>query len=114
MCLYRFTGNPFVDAGIAGMCAAAEVDRPEDLSYENVRSATQRLVGIFTSPQALKCGVGPGNSKASAFATSEMSVFFRTGHLRTLLTILLIRNVKNTLARSKNCWANLIKLVHLR
>jgi len=81
MCLYRFTGNPFVDAGIAGMCAAAEVDRPEDLSYENVRSATQRLVGIFTSPQALKCGVGPGNSKASAFATREMSVFFPNGPL---------------------------------
>ncbi|MDI6827934.1 MAG: Cas8a1 family CRISPR/Cas system-associated protein, partial [Armatimonadota bacterium] len=66
---------------IAGMCAAAEVEYPEDLDYDRVCAATKRLVRIFTSPQALEPKAGPENSKASAFATSEMSIFFPNGPL---------------------------------
>ncbi len=82
MTLYRFTGNPFVDAGIAGMCAAARVASPDELGYESVRAAADLLVKIFTSPQSLEnMPKSEGSKTHSAFATSEMSVFFPNGPL---------------------------------
>lgn len=80
MVKYRFTGNPFVDAGIAGMCAAAEVDDPAELNEEAIHKAVNKLLRIFTSKQALEPLPKPGDEKKiSAFATSELSAIFPNG-----------------------------------
>ena len=69
-----------MDAGIAGMCAAAGVDRPEKLDPQHVRRAVGRLIELMTSSQALEPGLKPGDPKSiSAFATSEMSAIFPNG-----------------------------------
>jgi len=75
--MFRFTGQPFVDAGIAGMCAAAGVTLPVELDAETIRKATQELFRLMTSTSAFAEKVI--GTKKKIFATSEMSVIFPNG-----------------------------------
>lgn len=78
----RFTGNPFVDAGIAGMCAAADVNKPEELKKSDIEYAVKRLISYLTSSLAIEPLPKPDNpKKMSAFATSEMSAILPNGPL---------------------------------
>ncbi len=66
-----FTGNPFVDAGIAGMCAAAEVDSPAQLGKGAVRQAVETLYRVLLSDSAFK-----QQPPYKCFATSTMAMIF--------------------------------------
>ena len=74
---FRFTGNPFVDAGIAAMCAAADVESPDQLDNEAVARAITELVRLMTSEAAFASRTS--GKKTSKFSTSEMSVIFPNG-----------------------------------
>lgn len=102
MILYRFTGNPFVDAGIAGMRAAAEVEYPEDLDYDRVCAATKRLVRIFTSPQALEPKADPKIQKLAHSPRARCQSSSQTDRYTILRTNLMIRQL-NTRDKSKTC-----------
>src|SRR5579883_3163638 len=78
--MMRFTGNPFVDAGIAGMCAAAKVASPEELTDETVETAVEELRRIAASRSMFQRRKVAG-TRETAFATSEMSVIFPNGPL---------------------------------
>lgn len=59
--IYRFTGHPFVDAGIAGIAAILEHDesviaRPEDITQQNVLDAQMRLRRLYCTHIASKVG----------------------------------------------------------
>ena len=75
--MYKFTGNPFVDAGIVAMCAAAKVESPEQLDNEAVNKAVAVLIRLMTSEAAFASRVT--GKKNSRFSTSEMSVIFPNG-----------------------------------
>jgi CRISPR-associated protein Cst1 len=79
MARFCFTGNPFVDAGIAGMCSAAEVNSLEELDKEAVSEAVDELLRLMTSESTFKKRLI--KKKETAFATSEMSVIFPNGPL---------------------------------
>ncbi len=66
-----FTGNPFVDAGIAGMCAAAEVDAPQYLDMPAIRRAVDTLYRIMLSDSAFV-----EKPPYKRFATSTMAMIF--------------------------------------
>ncbi|GIV18863.1 MAG: hypothetical protein KatS3mg023_0614 [Armatimonadota bacterium] len=66
-----FTGNPFVDAGIAGMCAAAGVDNPEQLDMAAIRRAVDVLYQILLSDSAFV-----DRKPYKVFATSTMAMLF--------------------------------------
>jgi CRISPR-associated protein Cst1 len=73
----KFTGNPFVDAGIAAMCAAADVESPDQLDDTAIDRAVCRLINLMTSDSAfVPRTIG---KKTSRFSTSEMSVIFPNG-----------------------------------
>ncbi len=74
MAEFCFTGNPFVDAGIAGMCAAANVTTLLELDANAVERAVGKLTSILPSPAAFKKRLI--GKKETVFATSEMSVIF--------------------------------------
>jgi CRISPR-associated protein Cst1 len=74
---FRFTGNPFVDAGVAGMCAAASVSKPAELDAPAVDRAVTTLIRLMTSESAFK--ERPNGTKKAVFATSDMSVIFPNG-----------------------------------
>ncbi len=78
MAKFCFTGNPFVDAGLAGMCAAAKVDGLSELDDPAVDRAVAELTRVMTS-DAMFQKRRVTNTKESAFATSEMSVIFPNG-----------------------------------
>lgn len=67
----NFTGNPFVDAGIAGMCAAAGVDMPEQLNTPAIHQAVQTLYRILLSDSAFV-----RREPYKVFATSTMTMLF--------------------------------------
>jgi|SRR5579884_1249592 len=79
MAKFCFTGNPFVDAGIAGMCAAANVSSLDALDMQAVDKAVETLLRVMTSDAVFK--KRPIEKKETAFATSEMSVIFPNGPL---------------------------------
>jgi len=79
MAKFCFTGNPFVDAGIAGMCAAAEVDWLADLDEVSIDKATDTLLRVMTSEAMFQ--LRQIDKKPKVFATSEMSVIFPNGPL---------------------------------
>ncbi|MGC8784640.1 MAG: hypothetical protein ACP5RN_09685 [Armatimonadota bacterium] len=66
-----FTGNPFVDAGMAGMCAAAEVDGPQHLDMQAVRKAVDTLYHVVLSDSAFV-----EKPPYKRFATSTMAMIF--------------------------------------
>ncbi|MCC6446497.1 MAG: hypothetical protein IT210_23970 [Armatimonadetes bacterium] len=71
MSLFRFTGNPFVDAGIAGLCAAADKNQPEALEETSIHEAVKRLVRLMTSDEAFKA-----TDEQKAFVTSALPMVF--------------------------------------
>lgn len=74
---FQFTGHPFVDAGVAAMCAAAEVTSPDQLDDVAIERATSKLIRIMTSDSAFALrSIG---KKPTRFSTSEMSVIFPNG-----------------------------------
>jgi CRISPR-associated protein Cst1 len=48
--LYTYTGNPFVDAGIAAMLAWSEKTRPEELSLEDLTALKAALLNLYMTP----------------------------------------------------------------
>jgi CRISPR-associated protein Cst1 len=48
--LYVYTGNPFVDAGIAAMLAWAEKTRPEELTFEDLTVLKSALLNPYATP----------------------------------------------------------------
>lgn len=66
-----FTGNPFVDAGMAGMCAAAGVDAPQRLDLQAVRRAVRVLYQVMLSDSAFV-----EKQPYKRFATSTMAMMF--------------------------------------
>lgn len=47
----RFTGQPFIDAGVATLMAAAKVDRPEDVTMEHVQQFIENdLLPTYINP----------------------------------------------------------------
>lgn len=74
-----FTGNPFVDASLAGMCAAANIDSLDNLDAAAVERAVDRLVSLMTSDSTFKKRLI--EKRETAFNTSEMSVIFPNGPL---------------------------------
>ncbi len=75
--MYKFTGNPFVDAGIAAMCAAADVESLDQLDDNAIDYAVRQLVNVMTSSAAFVSRTN--GKKTSKFSTSEMSVIFPNG-----------------------------------
>lgn len=71
-----FRGDPFVDAGIAGMCAAAEVESAAQLDAPVIERAVETLIKFMLSEAAFKPRQIEGKPKPTAFATSEMTVIF--------------------------------------
>lgn len=71
----RWTGQPFVDAGLAALAAAARVNRLEDLNEAHLRDACRELERIMTSDQAL------GLNLDRAFAKSSLSQIFPNSEL---------------------------------
>ncbi len=47
--LFRTTGNPFVDSGLAAMCVLAEKGRPEGLTYDDIGAMIPQLVDLYTT-----------------------------------------------------------------
>jgi CRISPR-associated protein Cst1 len=48
--LFAYTGNPFVDAGIAAMLAWVEKTRPEELSLEDLTALKASLLNLYATP----------------------------------------------------------------
>ena len=48
--LYVYTGNPFVDAGIAAMLAWADKARPEELDLEDLTALKSTLMDLYATP----------------------------------------------------------------
>ena len=48
--LYVYTGNPFVDAGIAAMLAWADKTQPEDLDLEDLTAMKSTLMDLYATP----------------------------------------------------------------
>lgn len=73
--LVRWTGHPFVDAGLAAICAGVGVGRPEDLAPAHIVEAARRLERVLLSDQAL--GIGTERN----FATGALSFVFPNSEL---------------------------------
>jgi len=71
----HWTGNPFVDAGLAALAAVAEVQRLEDLTPKHLEEAVKALEQVLLSDQALGIGV------TKAFAKGAMSQLFPNSEL---------------------------------
>lgn len=80
MVKFRFTGNPFVDAGIAAICAAAGIRAVDQIDEAAIDRAFEHLMRIMTSDAMFK-ERQTGKKKASKFATSEMTAIFPNGPL---------------------------------
>lgn len=70
----QFTGNIFVDAGLAGMCAAADVKHLHELDEAAIRRAVDKLIGLITSDAAFAPRFVEGEKKPKTFAGSDMTV----------------------------------------
>jgi CRISPR-associated protein Cst1 len=47
---FRFIGHPFIDVGVATLCAAAGVDDPAVLTPEAVDAFTQEMLALYITP----------------------------------------------------------------
>lgn len=74
MAKFCFTGSPFVDAGIAGMCAAANIGQLDQLDAKSVVHAVEELIRLIGTEHAFK-----KRADDKAFATSDLSVIFPNG-----------------------------------
>ena len=45
----RFIGHPMIDVGVATLCAAAGVQKPDDLTPEAIEAFTQEIVDLYIS-----------------------------------------------------------------
>jgi CRISPR-associated protein Cst1 len=70
-----WTGNPFVDAGLAAIAAIVGVKKLEELTVEHLEEATRELERIMLSDQALGIGV------KKSFARSALSQIFPNSEL---------------------------------
>lgn len=48
--LYSYTGNPFVDAGIAAMLAWVDKTQPEELDLEDLTALKSTLMSLYPTP----------------------------------------------------------------
>ncbi len=71
----RWTGHPFVDAGLAAIAAVARVKKLEALNPENLQQAVNELQRILLSDQALGVGV------QKSFARGALSQLFPNSEL---------------------------------
>jgi len=71
----RWTGHPFVDAGLAALAAVSGVSRLEDLTPDHLPKAVEALERVLLSDQALGIGV------ASSFARKSLSQIFPNSEL---------------------------------
>ncbi len=71
----RWTGHPFVDAGLAAIAAVAKVRQLEELTQQHLQKAVEELKRVLLSDQALGLGV------QKAFARSAMSQIFPNSEL---------------------------------
>lgn len=71
----HWTGHPFVDAGLAAMAAAAQVERLEELTPEHLQRASEDLKRILLSDQSL------GIDLDRSFARGAMSQIFPNSEL---------------------------------
>ncbi len=70
----QFTGNVFVDAGLAGMCAAAGVKQLHELDEPAISRAVDKLIALITSDAAFAPRYVEGEKKPKTFAGSDMTV----------------------------------------
>lgn len=72
MCVHRmhWTGNPFVDAGLAALAAVLRVSSLEDIEPEDLEKASAKLQSVLLSDQALGIGV------ERAFVSGPLSKLF--------------------------------------
>ncbi len=73
----HWTGHPFVDAGLAALAAAAQVERLEALTPQHLQRASEELKQVLLSDQALGIGVerafsGPKKTLRLLFPNSEL------------------------------------------
>ena len=71
----RWTGYPFVDAGLAAIAAAAQVQELEDITVDKLQSAVDELLRILLSDQSLGIGV------ERSFARGALSQVFPNSEL---------------------------------
>lgn len=71
----RWTGHPFVDAGLASIAAVTKVKQLEELTPQHLQKAVEELQRIMLSDQALGIGV------QKAFARSAMAQIFPNSEL---------------------------------
>jgi CRISPR-associated protein Cst1 len=71
----RLTGHPFVDAGMAALLVATEVQQPAQLGEESLEQACQELLQVMLSDQALGVGV------EKAFVKGRLSDVFPNSEL---------------------------------
>ncbi len=71
----HLTGNPFVDAGLAALIAAAEAQQLDRLAPEHLRVAVKELERVLLSDQALGFGV------ERSFARGALSQLFPNSEL---------------------------------
>ncbi len=71
----RWTGHPFVDAGLAALLAGADIERLEDVTPDSLRRAVDALSCVLLSDQALGIGV------ERSFAKSALSQIFPNSEL---------------------------------
>jgi CRISPR-associated protein Cst1 len=71
----HWTGHPFVDAGLAALAAAAQVEQLEAITPVHLQHSTAELQRVLLSKQALGVGV------EKAFARSALSQLFPNSEL---------------------------------
>lgn len=75
MSTVHWTGNPFVDAGLAALASTAKVERLDDLTADHLQTAGNDLERVLLSDQALGIGM------EKAFARSALSQLFPNSEL---------------------------------
>jgi CRISPR-associated protein Cst1 len=103
MSLLKWTGNPFVDSGIASTLAYREKDSPEDITFEDLQAMRDLLFTVYTKPAWRKSfhNIFTGNCKLlqNSYKTDQKRNEEYSKFLDSLLA-----NTKE-LAASGNCMA---------
>jgi CRISPR-associated protein Cst1 len=71
----HWTGHPFVDAGLASLAAAAQIERLDELTPAHLQHACEELQRVLLSDQALGVGV------EKAFVRGALSQLFPNSEL---------------------------------